>query len=212
MVMQSKKWVMLLISGVMAFTAAVAAGEESIPQAVGPFALGQDIAELATLLKMETALPLRYQEYLNEVEIKPLEGFKAGLVTYGLCAQPGQVVRIKLKYLDSRREFYDALLERVKQRFGRPSEYNGDPFHIVISWKWSFADADGRRVTLNLAHNTRDVEEKYGNTLKLTMLDAIAEERQCYLQQNPVVREREADRPMPLKQLSSQQWDRLVPR
>lgn len=212
MVMQSKRWLMVLILGVMVFTASVAAGEESIPRAVGPFALGQDIAELATLLKMETALPLRYQEYLNEVEIKPLAGFKAGLITYGLCAQPGQIVRIKLKYLDSRREFYDALLERVKQRFGRPSEYNGDPFHIVISWKWSFADAAGRRITLNLAHNTRDVEEKYGNTLKISMLDAIAQERQCYLQQNPVVREREADRPISLKQMSPQEWDRLVPR
>lgn len=210
--MQSKWWLTVLVLGVMVLRGPVGAGEETIPRAVGPFAFGQDIADLAAFVKMETALPLRYQEYLNEVEIKPLEGFKSGLITYGLCAQPGQVVRIKLKYLDSRREFYDALLERVKQRFGRPSEYNGDPFHIVISWKWSFADAAGRRITLTLAHNTRDVEEKYGNSLKLTMLDAMVQERQCYLQQNPVAREREADRPIPLKQMSSQEWDRLVPR
>ena len=163
-------------------------------------------------LQTDSVLPIRYRDYLKEVEIKPLPGFKSGLITYGLCAQPGQVVRIKLKYLDSRREFYDALLERVKQRFGRPSEYNGDPFHIIISWKWSFADAAGRRITLNLAHNTRDAEEKYGNTIKLSLLGAMAQERQCFLQQNPVAREREADRPIPLKQMSSQEWDRLVPR
>ncbi len=210
--MQSKWWLAVLILGVMVMGGPAGAGEQTIPQAVGPFALGQNIADLAALVKMDTALPLRYQEYLNEVEIKPLAGFKAGLITYGLCAQPGQVVRIKLKYLDSRREFYDALLERVKQRFGRPSEYNGDPFHIVISWKWSFADAAGRRITLNLAHNTRDVEEKYGNTLKLTVLDAITAERQCFLKQNTMAREREADRPIPLKQMSPQEWDRLVPR
>ncbi|MDJ0666456.1 MAG: hypothetical protein QNJ61_04240 [Desulfobacterales bacterium] len=210
--MQSKWWLAVIILGVMVIGGLAGAGEQTIPQAVGPFALGQDIADLAASVRMETALPLRYQEYLNEVEIKPLAGFKSGLITYGLCAQPGQVVRIKLKYLDSRREFYDALLERVKQRFGRPSEYNGDPFHIVISWKWSFADADGHRITLNLAHNTRDVEEKYGNTLKISMLDAMAQERQCYLKQNPVVRQREADRPISLQQMSPQEWDRLVPR
>ncbi len=210
--MQSKWWLTLFVLGILVVRGPAGAGEQTIPQAVGPFAFGQDIADLAAFVKMETALPLRYQEYLNEVEIKPLAGFKSGLITYGLCARPGEVVRIKLKYLDSRREFYDALLERVKQRFGRPSEYNGDPFHIVISWKWSFADADGHRVTLNLAHNTRDVEEKFGNTLKITMLDAIAQERECYLKQNALVREREADRPIPLKQMSSQEWDRLVPR
>ena len=209
--MQSKWWLAVLILVVMVTRVTVVTGEETIPQAVGPFALGQDIADLAAFVRMETALPLRYQEYLNEVEIKPLAGFKSGLITYGLCAQPGQVVRIKLKYLDSRREFYDALLERVKQRFGRPSEYNGDPFHIVISWKWSFADADGHRITLNLAHNTRDVEEKYGNTLKISMLDVMAQERQCYLKQNPMVRQREADRPISLQQMSPQEWDRLVP-
>jgi hypothetical protein len=210
--MQSKWWLTLLVLGVLMMRGPAGAGEQTIPQAVGPFAFGQDIADLAAFVKMETALPLRYQEYLNEVEIKPLAGFKSGLITYGLCAQPGQVVRIKLKYLDSRREFYDALLERVKQRFGRPSEYNGDPFHIIISWKWSFADAAGRRITLNLAHNTRDAEEKYGNTIKLSLLGAMAQERQCFLQQNPVAREREADRPIPLKQMSSHEWDRLVPR
>jgi hypothetical protein len=198
--------------GLLAVFPLAAVGEGTVPLAVGPFSLGQDIAEREAALRMESVLPLRYQEYLNEVEIVPPKGLKSGLIAYGLCAQPGKIVRIKLKYRDSSREFYDALLKRVKQRFGQPSEYNGDPFHIVISWKWSFVDAAGQRISLNLAHNTRDVEEKFGNTVKLTMISAIEQERACYLKQNPAVRKREADQKLLLKKMTPQDWDRLVPR
>ncbi len=210
--MQSKWSIPLLIIALAVAGTPAGAGESSIPQAIGPFALGQDMSELAPAVRMESVLPLRYQEYLNEVAIQPLAGFKSGLITYGLCAQPGKVVRIKLKYSDNSRKFYDALLERIKQRFGRPTEYNGDPFHIIISWKWSFVDPAGNRVSLNVAHNTSDVEEKFGNTIKLTVGSAIKKERDCFLRRNPAVRKREAGRRIPLKEMSSEDWERLVPR
>ncbi len=207
------KWLMgLLIVGLIWGGTPAGAGEPAFPQAIGPFALGQDMAELDAAVRMESVLPLRYQEYLNEVEIQPLAGFKSGLIAYGLCDQAGKVVRIKLKYRDSSRKFYDALLSHTKQRFGTPSEYNGDPFHIIISWKWSFVTPSGQRISMSLAHNTRDVEEKYGNTIKLTQIGAIEAERACFLQKNPAVREREADRVIPVKQMSPEDWDRLVPR
>ncbi len=210
--MQSKWLSLLLIIALAVAGTPAGAGEPSTPQAIGPFALGQDLSELAPAVRMESVLPLRYQEYLNEVAIQPLAGFKSGLITYGLCAQPGKVVRIKLKYSDNSRKFYDALLERIKQRFGRPTEYNGDPFHIVISWKWSFVDAAGKRISLNVAHNTSEEEEKFGNTIKLTVGSAIKKERDCFLRRNPAVRKREADRRIPLKEMSSEDWERLVPR
>ncbi len=210
--MKSKWLCFTLIMGLAAVFPLAAAGEGTFPQAIGPFAIGQDIGELEPSLRMESVLPIRYQEYLNEVEIQPQEGLKSGLIAYGLCAKPGKVVRIKLKYRDSSREFYDALLEQIKQRFGQPSEYNGDPFHIVISWKWSFVDPAGQRISLNLAHNTRDVEEKFGNTIKLTLISAIEQERTCYLKQNPAVRKRESDQKRSLKNMTSQDWDRLAPR
>lgn len=207
------KWlVMMLVIGMVGGGSPAAAEEVAAPRGIGAFALGQDIAELTAAVRMESVLPLRYQEYINEVEIEPSKGLKSGLIAYGLCAQPGKVLRIKLKYSDSSREFYDSLLEWTKQRFGQPSEYNGDPFHIVISWKWSFVDPSGQRISLNLAHNTRDVEEKFGNTIKLTLISAIEQERTCYLKQNPTVRKREADKKLFLKQMSPQDWERLVPR
>ena len=207
------KWLsVILIMGLLAVFPLAAVGEGKVPLAIGPFSLGQDISELKAALRMESVLPIRYQEYLNEVEIRPPKDLKSGLIAYGVCAQPGKIVRVKLKYRDSSREFYDDLLERIKQRFGRPNEYNGDPFHIVISWKWSFVDASGQRISLNLAHNTRDVEEKFGNTIKLTLISAIEQERACYLAQNPAVRKREADQKLLRKQMTPEDWDRLIPR
>ncbi len=210
--MQAKWLIGLMILALAGSGLPAAAQDAAPPQAIGPFALGQDMAELAAVVRMESVLPLRYQEYLNEVEIQPLAGFKSGLIAYGLCAQAGKVVRIKLKYRDSSRKFYDALLSRTKQRFGTPSEYNGDPFHVIVSWKWSFVTASGQRISMSLAHNTRDVEEKFGNTIKLTQIGAIEAERACFLRKNPAVREREADRPIAVKRMSPEDWDRLVPR
>ena len=100
-----------------------------IPHAVAGFAIGQDVAKFSDRLRMDTLLPLRYQAYLQEVEIKPLAGFKSGLITYGNCTQPGgRIVRIKLKYADPSRPFYDALLAQVERRYGKPTAYEGDPF------------------------------------------------------------------------------------
>ena len=91
--------------------APLTAGEA--PHGVAGFVLGEDIAGVAEQLQMDTALPLRYQEYLEEIEIAPQPGYKSGLIAYGTCANPGRIVQIKLKYRDASRAFYDALIERV---------------------------------------------------------------------------------------------------
>jgi len=187
----------------------ILAGE--IPHEIAGFTIGQNVAKVSDRLQMDTLLPLRYQEYLQEVEIKPLAGFKSGLITYGNCAQPGRIVRIKLKYADPGRPFYDALLAQVERRFGKAASYEGDPFHIVIDWKWSFIDADGNRLSLHLSHNSRDTEEKFGNAVKLTLINGIAEERQCFLAKKPPPRQQEAARLPPLKSMTAEDWKPLIP-
>jgi hypothetical protein len=182
-----------------------------VPHTVAGFTLGQNIASLRDRLLMDTALPLRYQEYLREVEIAPQPGFKGGLIAYGDCAHPGAIVRIKLKYADASRAFYDALLARVERRFGKPTSYEGDPFHIVIDWKWSFIDADGQKITLHLSHNDRDEEEKFGNSIKLTQLSAIDEERQCDLDRQPPEKTASGDRLPPLRSMTKKDWQRFLP-
>jgi hypothetical protein len=150
------------------------------PHQVAVFMLNHDITDFKDYVIMETALPIRYMENIEEVEIKPIQDIKSGLIAYGTCANPGHIVRIKLKYADGSKKFFDELLKRTKQKFGDPDEYQGDPFKIVIAWKWSFLDQDGNRISLNLQHNTMDSDEKIGNTVKLTMLNLIEEDERCY--------------------------------
>jgi hypothetical protein len=192
-------------------TLAPAAAAEAPPVEIAGFALGADRAQVQARLKPETALAIRFAEHLEEVETQPLPGFKSGLITFGTCAGPGRVVRIKLKYADSSRAFFDALLTRLEARFGKPDEWQGDPFHVVIAWKWSFTDAAGRRFTLNLQHNTRDAEEKLGNAIKLTAISAIEAEADCFAERFPDFRRGDPGA-AGSKAGKAQDWDWLLPR
>ena len=182
------------------------------PHQVGGFALGQNIEEYKDRVIMDTALPVRYSENLEEVEIKFTQGFKSGLITYGTCAKPGQIVKIKLKYADSSKEFYQNLLKRYKKRFGDPDEYRGDSFGIVKAWKWSFVDKQNQRISLTLQHNSMDTEEKKGNAVKITNTTLIEEDGLCYkrkqLDHRAILRQRKWKAVNP----ESTGWDLFVPR
>ena len=150
------------------------------PHEVGVFVLNRDISDFKDYVIMETALPIRHMENIEEVEIKPIKGIKSGLIAYATCAAPGHIVRIKLKYRDSSKTFFENLLKGIKKKYGEPDVYSGDPFHIFISWKWSFIDKDDNRVSLTLQHNIQDANEKMGNAVKLTMTNLIEEDQRCY--------------------------------
>lgn len=182
----------------------------SAPRELGGFTLGGRVSDAKDLVQMETALPIRYMECLKEVEIKDNPTFKSGLIAFGTCAQPGRIVRIKLKYADASRSFYDSLLSRFKKRFGEPTEWQGDPFHVVIEWKWSFVDEKNNRISLRLSHNSLDREEKFGNAVKLTLTSAIQEELDCYRLKHPDFRN-----PNPPEKAPSGRkpdWKELIPR
>ena len=185
---------------------------DDVPSQVAVFKLNSNIGDLKDYVIMETALPIRYMENIEEVEIKPIEGFKSGLIAYATCTAPGHIVRIKLKYKDASKKFYEGLLKRIKKKFGDPNEYRGDPFHILIAWKWSFINKDGRRISMTLQHNSLDTEEKMGNAIKLTMTSLIEEDRQCYkikaLDQREKLRQREWETMKP----DSSGWSLFVPR
>ena len=182
------------------------------PHRIGKFVLGKYIKEFNEMVKMETALPIRHQEYLHEVETKELEGFKSGYIWIGNCSEPGRIVRIKLKYLDPTKKFYNLLLEQFKKRFGEPSEWRGDPFHVVIAWKWSFIDNENNRISVILQHNTKDQEEKIGNSVKLTMTNAIEEERLCYEKKFSQSPKHKRMQKHAGKKKTPVNWDLLLPR
>lgn len=205
-----KKLLFITILAFLWISATCLAGE--VPHQVAVFKLNSNIADVKDYVIMETALPIRHMENIEEVEIKPIKGIKSGLIAYATCSAPGNIVRIKLKYSDSSKKFYESLLKRVKKKYGDPDEYRGDPFHILIAWKWSFIDKDGSRISLTLQHNTMDREEKMGNAVKLTMTSLIEEDRSCYKTKMPDRREklRQKDWKMMIPGLSG--WDLYVPR
>ena len=182
------------------------------PHELAGFVLDRPISEFEDRVIMETALPVRYFESFYEVEIKPLKGYKSGLIGYGTCARPGNIVRIKLKYEDSSKEFFNNLLAEFKKRFGEPDEYQGDPFKILISWKWSFVDKQNNRISLILQHNQLDEDEKMGNAVKLTMTSLAEADMRCF-------QEKHAGQEEHLRQLRLERrdpglsgWDLYVPR
>jgi hypothetical protein len=156
---------------------------------------------------MPTKMPLRRSKSIDAIEVRDLKGFKYGLIWVGNCTVPNRIVSIRLKYADSSKEFYDELLKRYKQRFGDPSEWRGDPFHIVISWKWSFVDDQKNRISMILEHNKRDEDETVGNTIKLTMWNLIEKEQNCEKEKFPAP----GDKPSKTKD-APPNWDLLVPR
>jgi hypothetical protein len=151
----------------------------TVPHGLAGFVVGDLLENHRHMLREETVIPIRFFDSLKEVETVPQLGYKTGLVTYGTCVQPERIIRLKFKYADSSKEFYDKLLVRFKQRFGNPDKRRGDPFGIVIVWKWSFVDEKGNEISLVLQHNLKDEEEKKGNSVKLTMWNLMQAESRC---------------------------------
>jgi hypothetical protein len=182
------------------------------PHQIGGFVISQDIKKFEDQVIMDTALPIRYAENFEEVEIKFTQGFKSGLIAYGTCDQPGHIVRIKLKYADSSKKFYKELLKRFKKRFGEPDEYRGDPFKIVEAWKWSFVDEQNHHISLILQHNTKDEEEKMGNAVKLTDTTQMEKDILCYKNKQLDYRERLRQREWKAVKTETSGWELFVPR
>lgn len=182
-----------------------------VPYGVGGFKLGGNIGDHTDRVRMETAIPIRYQLYFAEVEIEFMPQFKSGLIAYGTCRDAGRIVRIKLKYLDSSEKLFNQLLERIKSRYGKPTEWRGDSFGIVKAWKWSFTDKNNNRISMILQHNTRDDEEKKGNAIKMTMYNLVEEERRCF-ESKEKARRAEKGSGKNRKSGSGQiEWDLLLP-
>lgn len=200
-----KKGVLIGFGLVWIFFAGISAAET--PREIAGFVLGKDINQYRDAIISASDMPIRYLDSMHEVQIKPIPGFKSGLITYGTCKQKNRILRMRFKYSDASKEFYNVLLKRFKERFGEPGEWRGDPFHVVINWKWSFVDKDNNRISLQLQHNTKDVEEKIGNTVRLSMPNAVEAERQCFEKQSG-----EPEKGQQKPSGAPPDWNLLVPR
>jgi hypothetical protein len=205
-----KKWLRFVLTILIAVVPGISLAE--VPHQVGGFVLNEDIKTFEDKVILDTAIPIRYAENIEEVEIKYTQGFKSGLIAYGTCEKPGNIVRIKLKYADSSKAFFKDLLKQFKKRFGEPDEYRGDPFQIMIAWKWSFVDQQNHNISLTLQHNTRDEEEKIGNAVKLTNTTLIEKDFQCFKRKQLDYREKLRQREGKAIEPEASGWELFVPR
>ena len=196
----------------LAFSLAGFARATDGPDQVGGFVLGDSVDKYKEKVDLTSALPIRYAEYLRQVVIREVPGFKTGQIYYGACKYPGKILRIRLKYSDSSKAFFDELLERIQRRYGKASEWRGDPFGVVIAWKWSLTTRDGRHVSMIVQHNSLDEDEAKGNTIKMALTEMLDDERSCYLKAHPEEAKDLGDDQGEAAKLTPNEWSLLVPR
>ena len=169
--MKKARLIILLLTAFLTpqFTGSLAARE--IPTQVGGFILGSDVTNYPDI---------EYSNFLKEVVVYNWNGFEKGIISYGICDSPGEIVKIKLKYKDPSKGFFKTLLKKYEQRYGEPDEWKGDSFGILHIWKWKFVTEDGNKIHLALQHNTRNPNENTGNMVKLYCPDQIAKEQKCF--------------------------------
>jgi len=187
---------LLAVPGTIAISLPTQSYAAEVPKEIAGFKLDTYIDEYEVL---------RYYNFLKEVVVENIGDFRKGVIQYGVCDQPGKIVKIKLKYADTSQAFYRELIKRFKTRFGAPHKYTGDAFGILKSWKWTFTDDNGDRVTLSLQYNSKDLDESIGSVVKLSLPDRIEAERQCF---NMACQARETE---PKPQSQGPDWQNCMP-
>lgn len=173
------------------------AADENVPHEINGFRLGAPIDDYPFI---------QNRNYLEEVVLEDIGGFRKGIISYGVCDRPGEIIKIKMKYRDQSRDFFDTLLKRYKEKFGKPDEFTGDAFGIVLEWKWRFTDKDKNYITVSLQHNMKNIDENIGNMVKLSLPDRIKAERMCFNKQFEQTKNE-----CPASMLS-ENWNNMIPR
>ncbi len=163
----------LLILSVFLILPALSFAKE-IPITVGGFVLGSDVTDYPDI---------EYSNFLKEVVVYDWNGFDKGIISYGICDSPGEIVKIKLKYKDPSKKFFKTLLKKYKKKYGKPHEWKGDSFGILHVWKWKFTSSDGTKIHMILQHNTKNPNENTGNMVKLYCPDQMVKEQRCFTKQ-----------------------------
>jgi hypothetical protein len=161
-------------------SSAVEAGAAS-PLTLAGIKIGQQSQEIASRLDKDTALPLWSQPYLTRVKLAPTRGYKSGYVSYGNCANPGRILRIKMKYQDGELKFAQELAQKLAVRFGKPVDFRGNSWGTASAYKWSIPLEKGASMSLILMHSISD-DESYtkGNSIRIAVPKWIEQEKQCY--------------------------------
>lgn len=166
------------------------------PMEIGGFKLGTSIDDYEFI---------SYRNFLKQVVVENVGAFRKGVLEYGVCDRPGEIIKIKLKYSNSSESFYRTLLKKYKQQLGEPDKYTGDAFGILKAWKWHFTNDQGEKISLTLQYNKKNMDESLGSVVKMHMPDRVQAERKCF---NKLCADREPEPEPP----QEQDWEHMVPR
>ncbi len=170
-----------------------------------------EIAGIQLGSNVENIPDIEYSNYLKEVIVIDWHGFRKGIISYGICHSPGNIVKIRMKYEDPSKKFFNTLLKKYKKKFGPPTEWKGDSFGIKHIWKWKFKDKNNNIVNMILQHNLQDHNENIGNMVKLAYPEMEDHERLCfnrYCEENRKSQLKEQSK----EALKETSWDLLIPK
>lgn len=179
------------------------------PQPAASTNVPHEIAGIKLGTSVENYPNIEYSNYLKEVVVIDWHGFRKGIISYGICDTPGNIVKIRMKYEDSSRKYFNTLLKKFKNKFGSPTEWKGDSFGIKHVWKWKFKDTEGNFVNLILQHNLQDHNENIGNMVKLSYPEMVEQERLCFIRYCEESRNSEHQKEK--EALKETSWDFLIP-
>lgn len=171
----------LCLALLLGFCAGPAAAQAKAPMELAGFVLGSDVAKYKDKIYSESKVPVWGQEHLHRAQLKPMQGFRSGYLTYGTCAVPGRILRIKVSYEDESLDFFNTLLDALKARYGKNPEWRGDAFGTLRVWKWAVSDAGGQSVSIILEYYSGDDgSHTPGNSLRISVPGWMDEEAACY--------------------------------
>lgn len=162
------------------FSVQVAHAETEIPLTLAGITLGQNISDYEDLIIPETKQAIWKNEHLSRASIARVDGVDSGYITYGNCAVPGRIVRLKIALDDDRADTFDRLYREYRERFGKDPEWRGDPFGTLKVWKWSVRN-DQHSISIILQYYTgTDDTFTPGITIRLADRAMMDEEEACF--------------------------------
>ncbi|QGY39093.1 hypothetical protein GM415_02785 [Pseudodesulfovibrio cashew] len=172
-----------LILVTMVLSVSLAHGGGTFPTTLAGFTLGQDFDDFSQHCDMDRASPIPDAPYLTEVHLKSdsIPGIRGGSLTFANAEAEGKLVRIKLKFHNRSQKFFDQLLRRYENAFGKPDSYEGDAFRNVIAWKWNFSRGK-ERVSVLLMWS-RESEMRPGVSIKMTLDSLVDSEYKAFMRE-----------------------------
>jgi len=155
--------------------------KSDLPLTIAGITLGDHISSCEEMCVEDTAIALRDEMYITEINIDrgQLPGVRGGTIGVGNCFAPGTIVRVKIKFQDRSEELFEDLLDLYDKKLGKKRTWQGDAFHIIQSWQWVFTGEKGEKVEILLTYS-RNPEFRPGVSVKMTLRSLYLKELECW--------------------------------